>query len=561
MRLSNSRFIPRATTIGLVLTALLVFANAVVSEWNIERLLRNEHRVIDTQSLLTKLETVLSSMTQAETAERGFLITDDPNYLQTYRRAVENTGATLDILETQMAGDIRQEKRLAALRRHVDSRFEELRQAIAAQQTEGFTAAKLAVSTNRGRELMNEMRKLVAEMKDDENAALEERANESQQSALAAHATDVVGAILGIGMVGLAFVLFRRDLANRQRAEEATRRLAEIVECSEDAILRKTLDGIVVSWNAAAERLYGYKAEEMIGKSVTLLCPPERVEEVRLHLNHARLDKRIDHFETTRIRKDGERIEISLSISPIKDDNGNVIGVSAIARDMTERMRLQREVLEIAALEQRRIGQDLHDGTGQELTGLAMMAERLAGELATKKLPESKTAATIVDGLEEALSHVRALSKGLVPVEVDSVGLMIALSELASRTSDLHGVNCTFECDEPVCVLDNQTAMHLYRLSQEAVTNAIKHGRGRNILISLTDDTEFLTLKIEDDGRGFERTDEPSAGSGRIMRYRAELIGATLSIAAAEPTGTIITCHVPHRQPADQPVRQAEVAA
>jgi signal transduction histidine kinase len=299
----------------------------------------------------------------------------------------------------------------------------------------------------------------------------------------------------------------------------------------------------------------------MIGKSVTLLCPPERVEEVRLHLDHVRRGLRIDHFETTRVRKDGERIEVSLSISPIKDADGNVIAVSAIARDMTERMRLQREVLEIAASEQRRIGQDLHDGTGQELTGLAMMTERLAGELAAKKLPESKTAATIVDGLEEALSHVRALSKGLVPVEVDVEGLMIALSELASRTSDLHDVTCTFECDEPVCVLDNQTAMHLYRLSQEAVTNAVKHGHGHNIRILLTDDTELLTLKIEDDGQGFEPEQEVSAGSGlRIMRYRAELIGATLSMTSAEPHGTIITCNVPHRQVGDSLSPATEVA-
>src|SRR5205085_12115516 len=100
---------------------------------------------------------------------------------------------------------------------------------------------------------------------------------------------------------------------------------------------------------------------------------------------------------------------------------------------------------------------------------------------------------------------------------------MIALSELASRTSDLHGVNCSFECDEPVCVLDNQTAMHLYRLSQEAVNNAIKHGRGRNIRISLADNGDLLTLTIADDGRGFPNKREPTAGTGlRIMRYRAE---------------------------------------
>src|SRR5262245_48876335 len=130
---------------------------------------------------------------------------------------------------------------------------------------------------------------------------------------------------------------------------------------------------------------------------------------------------------------------------------------------------------------------------------------------------------------------------------------MIALAELAARTSDLHGVNCTFECDEPVCILDNQAAMHLYRLSQEAVNNAVKHGRGRNILISLSDDSDLLSLTIEDDGRGFQATRESSSGSGlRIMRYRAELIGATLTIGRAEPHGTIVTCLLPNPQKAKQ---------
>jgi signal transduction histidine kinase len=136
---------------------------------------------------------------------------------------------------------------------------------------------------------------------------------------------------------------------------------------------------------------------------------------------------------------------------------------------------------------------------------------------------------------------------------------MIALSELASRTSDLHGVNCSFECDEPVCVLDNQTAMHLYRLSQEAVTNAVKHGRGHNILISLADDSELLTLTIEDDGRGLPATRESNAGSGlRIMRYRAELIGATLSVGPAQPRGTIVNCLLPHRQALERAATTSE---
>ena len=206
-------------------------------------------------------------------------------------------------------------------------------------------------------------------------------------------------------------------------------------------------------------------------------------------------------------------------------------------------------MLEIAAREQQRIGQDLHDGTGQELTGLAMMAERLSGDLAERSLPQAAAAERIVEGLEEALSHVRALSKGLVPVEVDGEGLMVALSDLAARTSERHAVSCVFECDQPVSIGDNQTATHLYRLSQESVTNALKHGRARNITISLTGDNDLITLKIADDGTGLAENHHESSGTGlRIMRYRAELIRAKLTIGRARTNGTQMTCTLPRPQ-------------
>src|SRR5205823_7219054 len=259
-------------------------------------------------------------------------------YLKTYEDAIDRTGKTLESLRQLIGNDPHNRERIAALRQRVDARFGELRRAIAAQKAEGFSAAKMSVSTNRGRQLMNEMRALVNEMQEQEQESLRLRADESQQSAFVAHATDVVGAIFGIGMVGLAFILFGRDLANRQRVEEATRRLAAIVECSDDAILRKTLDGIIVSWNAGAEQLYGYTAEEAVGRRVTMLCPPERFDEVYQQLDRVKQGIPIEHFETTRIRKDGERIEVSLSISPVKDAQGHVIGAAAIARDVTEKM-------------------------------------------------------------------------------------------------------------------------------------------------------------------------------------------------------------------------------
>jgi signal transduction histidine kinase len=256
-----------------------------------------------------------------------------------------------------------------------------------------------------------------------------------------------------------------------------------------------------------------------------------------------------DHFETIRVRKDGRRIDVSLSVSPIKDSTGKVVGAAAISRDVTQQKLLEREVIEVAAREQQRIGQDLHDGTGQELTGLAMMAERLAGQLEERKDPEAGAATWIVDGLVQALRHVRDLSKGLVPVELDAAGLMAALAGLAKRTNELHCVTCTFRCDEPVCILDNQTATHLYRLSQEAVTNALKHGQARNIVISLTHDGNRVSLEITDDGMGITDTSRQTSGTGlQIMHYRAELIRAKLTIGPAHPRGTQVVVTLPRQQ-------------
>jgi PAS domain S-box-containing protein len=544
MRLHPRQWPRRTSTIGLALIVLLLVLNVVVSQWNIRRLVENEHRVVHTQQVLTTLEEVLASVTETETAERGYLITGETDYLRSYQTAIDGTERTLERLRNLTRDDVKVRPHINALDERVQLRFDELRKAIAAQQTGGFDAARHSVSTNQGRRLMNEMRKLVAQLQAHEHDALDVRSAESRQSAQVTTLANFAGSVVGIGLVVLAFLLFRRELAHRRRADDALRRLAAIVESSDDAIMSKTMNGFIVSWNAGATRVYGYDAEEMIGRSVTLLCPPERVDEVQYHLDLVRSGTHIEHFETTRVRKDGRRIDVSLSISPIKDDHGAVVGASAIARDVSSQKLLEREVLEIAAREQQRIGQDLHDGIGQELTGLAMLSERLAGELASESRAEGRAAARIVDGLEQALSHVRALSKGLVPVELDAEGLMAALEDLANRTSELQHASCAFRCDKPVCILDNQTATHLYRLSQESVANALKHARARNIVISLTDDGRLITLKIADDGVGIGPLRTTGMGL-RIMRYRAELIRAKLTILPVRPHGTEVVCTLP----------------
>src|SRR5581483_8307008 len=159
----TKRFSPRATTIGLGLILLLLIANVIISDWNIARLVENERRVLKSQEILTTIEEVLARVTEAEAAERGFLITNEPEYLKPYEAADVGRWETLDRLEKLTADEPKQQAHVKALYERVEARMEELRQAIAALRAGGFSAARQAVSTNQGRRLMNEMRGLVAQ--------------------------------------------------------------------------------------------------------------------------------------------------------------------------------------------------------------------------------------------------------------------------------------------------------------------------------------------------------------------------------------------------------------
>jgi PAS domain S-box-containing protein len=332
------------------------------------------------------------------------------------------------------------------------------------------------------------------------------------------------------------------DITERKRAEEATRRLAAIVECSEDAIIAHELDGTVTAWNAGAERQYRYLDHEMIGQSVSRLIPTDLAQEMAQTLETVKQGKRASPFETRHIRKDGKQIHVSASMCPIKDASGRVIGVSTISRDITERRLMQKDVLEIAAKERRRIGQDLHEIVGQELTGLGLMASNLVETLWSLSRPEAELAGRIAKGLKLALGQVRAMSKGLIPAEVDARSLTAALAAQAARVAEQSAVSCMFQCHEPVPVQDNATANHLYRIAQEAVTNAVRNGRARNIHVSLGTDGQLIILRVQDDGLGVHLCAETGGVGLRIMRYRAGLMNATLNIEPARGGGTLVTC-------------------
>jgi PAS domain S-box-containing protein len=342
---------------------------------------------------------------------------------------------------------------------------------------------------------------------------------------------------------------FLVDITEQKQAAEEHARLAAIVESSNDAIIGETLEGIITSWNKSAERIYGYTAQEVLGRSVRMLVPRERGQEVTEILDRMKQGEIIEHFETSRARKDGRQIHVSLMASPIRDVLGKIVGASAIARDITERKQLEAEVLQISEREQQRIAQDLHDGLGQLLSGTVHLITVLQLELAEQALPEAGEALRIAELLKQAVTQTRSLARGLYPVRPEANGLMAALEELVLRTRELYKLPCQFRCRKAVLIQDNALATHLYRIAQEAVINAIKHGKARHIAISLSATARKIVLAIKDDGLGLPPPSPARKGMGiRIMQYRAGMIGGALAIEPEPPHGTSVVCTVHRRQ-------------
>jgi signal transduction histidine kinase len=209
-----------------------------------------------------------------------------------------------------------------------------------------------------------------------------------------------------------------------------------------------------------------------------------------------------------------------------------------------ERKQLEQQILEISEREQRRIGQDLHDGLGQHLTGIELMTQALEQRLAGKSRTEAAQAGKIAQHVRDAIRQTRGLARGLSPVELDANGLMSALHELTANVQNMFRVKCSFRCDQPVLMAENAVATHLFRIAQEAVSNAIKHGKATEIEIALTIPDRLL-LAIKDNGSGISSDASHGDGMGlRIMHYRAAVIGGSLAVQRDRDGGTTVVCSI-----------------
>ncbi|HEV3303135.1 MAG TPA: PAS domain S-box protein, partial [Planctomycetaceae bacterium] len=357
------------------------------------------------------------------------------------------------------------------------------------------------------------------------------------------------------------FVMYRTYyLARREQArtEEARARLAAIVQNSDDAIFSQAFDGRITSWNHGAEQVFGFTESEAVDRQSRLLIPAQSEEDEQKIIRQIQQgESPPEHsWETIRTRKDGCPIHVSQSVSPLEDGHGQRVGVSIIARDITARKNLEREVLEITGSEQQRIGRELHDSLGQELTGLSYLAKGLTHKLSAESSPQTGIAQTIADGVQRALREVRTAVQGLVPVEVDASGFMAALEQLAAETSARCGIDCRVEGDERVSIDDNVVATHLFRIVQEAINNAVKHAEPRQILVRPELSNGTIRVTVQDDGIGIVAESPSRNGGGmglRIMQYRAGVIDATLEVRRRAGHGTAVVCQIKNQAPVPEP--------
>jgi PAS domain S-box-containing protein len=328
-------------------------------------------------------------------------------------------------------------------------------------------------------------------------------------------------------------------------AEQQVRLIKSVVEQGFSAVLITSAelpDPRVVYINPAFARATGYSVGAVEGRRLSSLLSLAAIQE-RLRRDMRQNEPFLEHvaiYQTPGGERWGE-----WRVGPVKDKSGAITHWLIIFRDITESKRLEKEILEISDREQQRIGQDLHDGLCQHLAGIELMSQALEQKLLARSKDGAARAGEIARHVRDVIAQTRRLSRGLSPVTLQSEGLASALEELAANAEKMFGIECRLKSEDAVGVGELPVVTHLYRIAQEAVSNAIRHGHARKVLIELRQCGERILLRVTDDGRGFPK-ELASAGMGlRIMRSRAGMIGGVLAIESRPQSGTIVTCSIP----------------
>jgi PAS domain S-box-containing protein len=381
-----------------------------------------------------------------------------------------------------------------------------------------------------------------------------------------------------------------RDISDTKQAQEAQNRLAAIVESSDDAIVSKNLDGIITSWNAGAHRIFEWSAEEAVGKSITIIIPPELRDEEKVILSRLQAGQRINHFETVRQTKTGKRLNVSLTISPIRDSSGSVVGASKIARDITERKQMEAQLksaldeiearvrertaelsqkneeltvqsevvrelsgrlLRLQDEERRRIARELHDSAGQLLAAISMNIARVMKEKEKLSSAAQKCVEENASLVEQTSTEIRTMSHLLHPPLLDEVGLESAIRGFIEGFVQRSKIEVNLIIDPEFKRLSPELEIAIFRVVQESLTNVHRHSGSHTALVRLARKHGCAHVEVSDEGRGLppdKQNDLNSPGTVGVgvrgMRERIRQLGGVLQI-DSKGTGTTVTATLP----------------
>ena len=347
------------------------------------------------------------------------------------------------------------------------------------------------------------------------------------------------------GRIG-AIIEMKRSQAALQKSQARNRALLDAIP---DLMFRIDNTGKILAFHEGGFDELKPLQVEITGKSLLVLSedrrflPRRTVEQVMAYVTRAFETGKPQDFEQ-RVNVYGRTRSFEVRIVIIRENEA-----LGIVRDITSRKRLENEIIEISGREQRRIGQDLHDSLCQHLAGVGFLCKALGNRLDTGMGIKPADVTEIIRHLDEAITLTRRFAQGLNPVRLESNGLIYALSELAVTAEKLFGISCRFEYNDHINFNDVTRDTHLYRIVQEALNNAIKHGNAGEVLISFIIKGPNGTLSVKDNGCGFSSTPGKGRGMGlNIMQYRASMIGASLEIRNHEDGGAEVVCSFQNRK-------------
>lgn len=336
------------------------------------------------------------------------------------------------------------------------------------------------------------------------------------------------------------------QLADQRRSDQRLRQLEEAVEQSPSVVLVTDTRGCIEYANRKFSELTGYTREEVIGKNPKILKSGKTPDHEYRRLWEAISTGSEWSGEFLNRKKNGDIYWGAAKISAVRSATGKITHFVEVMEDITERKNLEQALVNVSEGERQQIGQELHDVLGQQITGISLLARSLAQQLERSNNPFSKQALEIEDLAKKALGESKRLARGLFPTELRKNGLYSALDHLSENLSQVFSVACSFDQEENLPTLGKTASLHLYRIAQEAASNAIRHGRPTRILIRIAAENDYLVLEVVDDGIGIPDKTPPGRGMGLlIMAHRADLIRGAFAIRRLEEGGTVVECRIP----------------